>query len=128
MLGGRLSVFEPAVNWCLFLLIVLVLASMKDPDDQIQISTKRRFWCFISFAAVFCSTLFSMLFMYTPFGSEVILGVQGRYFLPALPLLFLAVGSENIHLTQKSKQRFAVVSTTVNSAALIEIFLWILSR
>lgn len=128
MLGGRLSVFEPTVNWCLFLLIVLVLAAMKDPDDQIQLSIKCRFWCFASFAAVFCSTLFSMLFMYTPFGSEVILGVQGRYFLPALPLLFLAIGSENIRLTQKSKQWFAVASATVNSAALIEIFLWVLSR
>lgn len=38
-----------------------------------------------------CATLFAMMVAYTPLGYSAIEGVQGRYFLPILPLALLAV-------------------------------------
>lgn len=41
--------------------------------------------------------LAAMLISYTYVGSDIILGVQGRYFLPVLPLILLIIqGSKNI--------------------------------
>lgn len=43
------------------------------------------------FASVVLAAMLTMLFAYTKFGSDIIDGVQGRYFIPALPLFGLAV-------------------------------------
>ncbi len=50
--------------------------------------------CFCTVAA----TLFIMLMSWTPLGSPVVEGVQGRYFLPILPLGLLALRSRSVTL------------------------------
>jgi uncharacterized membrane protein len=43
-----------------------------------------------------CATVFAMLVAYTPMGNPIVLGVQGRYFLPLLPLLLVMVRSSGL--------------------------------
>lgn len=127
MLGGRLAVFEPVVDWTLMLLCTLLLASGHDPDDRLKLSMKHRILFLFGFLLTFFSCMLLMMFMWTPIGSEIIEGVQGRYFLPVLPLLFLFVGMNSITLSQQAKRWLTTLVLTFNSAAFIELLMWIRS-
>ena len=51
-----------------------------------------------------------MLLSWTPIGSGVIQGVQGRYFLPILPLTLLIFENDIIFM-RKNIERFLVLAT-----------------
>jgi len=125
MLGGRLAVFDSVLDWTLFLLCTLLLSSARDPEDQIQLPMKHRVLCLGGFVATVLGAMLLMLFMWTPVNNEVIEGVQGRYFLPALPMLCLFLGMNSITLTEKAKRVLTTSALTLNAAALIEVFMWI---
>lgn len=125
MLGGRIAAFVPVINWSLPLLVALVLASMRDPDDTFALPMGHRLLHGSAFAVIFFKSLLLMMFMFTPYGSEVIDGVQGRYFLPALPLLCTFWGAESISLTEKAKRWLTTLVFSCNAAIWIELLMWI---
>lgn len=125
MLGGRIAAFTPVINWSLPLLITLVLASMRDPEDSIVLPMGHRLLHFSSFLIIFMKSMILMMFMWTPLGNEVIDGVQGRYFLPALPLLCTFLGANSITLTEKAKRWLTALVFTCNAAVWIEVLMWI---
>ena len=125
MLGGRLAVFEPTLDWSLFLHCAFLLASVRDPEDHIILPMKHRVLCMGGFVATVLTTMLLMLFMYTPVGREVIEGVQGRYFLPVLPMLFLFLGMDSITLSEKTKGWLTTIVLSINAAAWIEVLMWI---
>ena len=58
-----------------------------------------------------------MLLSYTPAGSGVIYGIQGRYFFPVMALLMLAItkfGLQKSRLTCDGKTREASMKTSIN--------------
>lgn len=128
MLGGRLSVFNPAVNWLLILLVTLVMAAMKTPEDSLEIPFRHRLVCLGAFLLTFIGTLIIMLVGFTPFGYGVIEGVQGRYFLPVLPLLFVFLGSKHITINGDAQRWLTTLVITCNAASLLEILMWILQH
>ncbi|MDD3335504.1 MAG: DUF2142 domain-containing protein [Eubacteriales bacterium] len=128
MLGGRLSVFDPIIDWHVILLVALVFAAQKDPADTIRLSASTKAVGVFGFVIALLSVMLMMLFMYTPFGREVIEGVQGRYLLPILPVFMLALSSEEICLTEVAKRWLGVIVITINGAAVVEIWQWILQK
>ena len=65
---------------------VLFMDSARHPDN-------RRFQlaCILTFIASYLATILSIYTTFTPVGADEILGVQGRYFVPLAPLLFLVL-------------------------------------
>ena len=61
---------------------------------------RQRVWTGFLCAACGGLTMLSMLIAWTPVSSRVILGVQGRYFLPFLPVLLLALKNRTVVLTK----------------------------
>ena len=59
---------------------------------------KHRFVSLILCLGTVIATLLIMLLSWTPLGSPVVEGVQGRYFLPILPLALVAVRSQTLTL------------------------------
>lgn len=51
----------------------------------------QRIWLVLCVLGLVCAVLLSFLSAYTPKGTDYALGVQGRYFLPALPMLLCAL-------------------------------------
>ena len=49
--------------------------------------------------------MLSMLLAWTPIGSKVISGVQGRYFLPFLPVLLMALKNDALVLTRERNRK-----------------------
>ncbi|MBQ7860213.1 MAG: DUF2142 domain-containing protein, partial [Faecalibacterium sp.] len=57
----------------------------------------RRLWGVLIFVGVVGATVLACI-MWTPINYTVIFGVQGRYFLPALPLLAAALQTRTVRL------------------------------
>jgi uncharacterized membrane protein len=58
-----------------------------------QVSKNFRFIFMLVFAAGYLATIVSLYLTFTPVGSDQVLGVQGRYFIPLMLLLFLTLSS-----------------------------------
>jgi uncharacterized membrane protein len=80
----------PAATYFFFtigLVLVLFVA-----DDRRNITRRERVSLFIVFLLACVMTVTSLYLSVSPVGSEIIRGVQGRYFIPVVPLLFLSIG------------------------------------
>ena len=72
------------------MLIVLLIAAANDRHTD-DLKTKDIVVCLlVVFIALFSTP--AMLLSWTPEGSDVILGIQGHYYLPVLPLIALTSG------------------------------------
>lgn len=69
---------------------LLVLSVALRGQEEIKILPGQRVSFVGCFAAIVLLTMFAMLIGWTLAGDSVVQGVQGRYFLPALPLLCMA--------------------------------------
>ena len=66
--------------------------------------------------------MLSMLIAWTPVSSRVILGVQGRYFLPFLPVLLLALKNHTVVLTKDKNRSILYLMCCLNGYALVRLF------
>ncbi len=80
-------------------LVALILVSMVD-KSQLKINPKQKLVAFITFFAMFSLVILYEYVTFTPVGYDIIYGVQGRYFIPVAPLLFLLfyLNRDNINL------------------------------
>lgn len=78
--------------------------SFRKQGETLKISKRQR--GVIRFICLGCAgaVMFSMLLAWTPVSSAVITGVQGRYFLPFLPVLLISLKNDLVVLT-KDKSR-----------------------
>ena len=96
-IGGRLglSVYVPGIVMFAFIIILLLAAMRKDSLGK-GFSRGSRIYlasvCLIGFALIFAS----MLFASTPTDSSILLGIQGRYFIPFLPLILVLTRSKRL--------------------------------
>jgi uncharacterized membrane protein len=88
----------------IFFVIGLVLALFLAGGGR-TITKKERASLLIVFLLACVMTVTSLYLSFSPVGSEIIRGVQGRYFIPVTPLLFLSIGG----LTLAGKWQATVV-------------------
>lgn len=106
MIGGNLGwlAYEVDAVLVLFLLgwtMLTALAVKEDKDNGSVVAVmpvKHRIVSLILCFATVVATLLIMLLSWTPLGSPVVEGVQGRYFLPVLPLVLVALRNKKIML------------------------------
>ncbi|MDO4483123.1 MAG: DUF2142 domain-containing protein [Clostridia bacterium] len=99
--GLSLQIFPGYVYFMLF----LVLLSAVTSKGETPLKPVRR-WSFLTIAAlVVLATMGTMLIAWTPMGAAAIDGVQGRYFIPLLPLVFIAM-ENSCFAAQKDYYRF----------------------
>lgn len=101
MLGSTLGWLEYRTDAAVtaFLLIWTLLSGLCK-DGMMPAGHKIVSW--ISCFLVVFLTMFIMLLSWTPLSSRVIEGVQGRYFLPILPLVLLTLQNRRIRITGMS--------------------------
>ena len=85
-------------------------------------SGRHRVWTGFLCAACAGLTMLSMLIAWTPVSSRVILGVQGRYFLPFLPVLLLALKNQTVVLTKDENRSILYLMCCLNGYALVRLF------
>ena len=118
-LGNIDQVLDVPYFIILFLTFALVVMVLKKPGDEtIYIKGWKRAWIWFLFLACAGTTMFSMLVAWTPASSRVILGVQGRYFLPLLPIFLLTFKNEWLVLKKNYDRQllFLIICSDVYAA------------
>lgn len=106
MIGSTLGWLQPTLTMPTYLivayLLILIRASQISIDDSRELLFAERLQYAGVFILVVLAVLTTFVFGGTPVSSEVIIGVQGRYFLPALPLALLASRSSSISISARN--------------------------
>ena len=126
MIGGWLGNLDQVLDVPYLVVWILTLCliglALKIPAEQIRMNLRQRFWVGVLAAACAGLTMLSMLIAWTPLSSRVILGVQGRYFLPFLPVLLLALKNHTVVLTKDKNRSILYLMCCLNGYALVRLF------
>lgn len=92
-LGNRLGWLEIQIPFIIVVLffILIMVASIKGKTESAVIELRQRSFYILICAMTFMAIIATLMLSYTPFGSSLIEGVQGRYFLPFLPILMISL-------------------------------------
>lgn len=106
----------------LFLSFCLLGLSFRKPGESISIKGGQRIWVWVICLVCVGATMFSMLLAWTPVSSAVITGVQGRYFLPVLPLFLMSLKNDFVVLSKNADRTILYLMCCVNGYALLRLF------
>lgn len=100
--GSSLGWLQPnlaAPSWLMgAYVIVLLCAAQRPGEGEVAIRPRHRAAFLAVAALVWLAAMLSMAVAWTPNTADTIQGVQGRYLLPALPLLLLGLRSRSLRL------------------------------
>ncbi len=112
---GRLGWLDTGLPYGLrlfYLLGLLVLARL-DFRPEIHFGLWRKFLSLTVFLGIFLPLFFVFWLTWTPAGSGQIEGIQGRYFIPIVPLLFLLLYNDRKKVSNAGLQWWAPVSMAI---------------
>ena len=72
--------------------------TIKKSDEKYVLLPGQRLWIFLVIAGIASLACLALLFDWTPVKSNYVYGVQGRYFLPMLPLLMMLCKNKQIEM------------------------------
>lgn len=108
MIGGSLgwlNIKVPIIFVLPFFLLLFYAGARREDETQ-PISVASKLWMGVVFLGICFLACLGMLLYWTPTSSTIIQGVQGRYFLPALVLPFIASRTKT---TQVSKNADKII-------------------
>lgn len=109
-------------------IVIMILATVMLRKEKVCFRIGDRLWLGFLVLGIVGTSCLSMLLSYTSIYSPVMQGVQGRYFLPAWPLLLLALRNRNLTL-EKDINYFLVWSMGILQViTLLYLFQTIISR
>lgn len=111
----------PYLTVCWFT-ISLLLLTLRKPGEMIQIRGGQRIWVWVTCFGCAAAILFSMLLAWTPVSSRIITGVQGRYFLPILPVFLMSIKQDFVVLTRNRDREILFLMCVVNAYVLLRLF------
>lgn len=113
ILGGKLGRLEVYIPWyiLMFFFIILVLSSMKQKDEKTFIKKGQRYFIVLLGCISTALTMLSMLLAWTQNTYNYITGLQGRYFLPVMAVMFLVL--RNGKVVHVKKNRVVLMQLTV---------------
>ena len=128
LIGDNLGWFEISIPIDLTIMsAIIVVLSINNNDEKITVRIRHK----LAYSAVFlvvslliCS---SMLLAWTPISYKAIAGVQGRYFLPVIPLLLFCVIDKK-RISNNNSNYIIIGTCLVNFLVVLRIFETIIMR
>lgn len=134
-LGVNLGWFNIPIHTTYIYAILVLLVLSLFVKQKISITGRTAVACEVIFFATAGIVILSMLMSWTPLSSHAIEGVQGRYFLPVLPLMLLPLLSSGrneggmVRLKAETAGKRIIMATgCVNYFVVLRIFETIMSR
>lgn len=112
---GSSNIFIP-IFWVMAYMFVLFLAGTRLQGQTQKVKPGHKIWMCVICAGVFFLLEVAMMIGWTPTYYAQIMGVQGRYFLPVLPLIMLVLQNNTIMLKKDQTQKLLVSSFAINAA------------
>ena len=92
------------------------------PGEKQMMTAKDQVWVAALCTLCTLAAMGSMLIAWTPLSSPVISGVQGRYFLPFLPVLLMAFKNDLIVLTKNGNRSILYLMCCANGYVALRLF------
>lgn len=126
MIGSKLGNLDEILNVpyvaVMALTGCLIMLVLRKPGENLVLVKGRRIWILTVCALCTGVTMLSMLIAWTPLSSSVILGVQGRYFLPFLPVFLMACKNDAVVLTKNRNRSILYLMFCINCYVLLRLF------
>ena len=98
---GWLSISVPTIYITLY--ILLLMASIFIEDNKVVFDIKEKIWILILTIIMYLLVTTGLYLQWTGVGSNVVAGVQGRYFLPFMILALMTLCRKNDFIKLKNK-------------------------
>lgn len=124
-LPGEPIVYRLEISWIITigLLLVLLMACLRQVGQPCRLTKSSRRWVRGVVLAVVLLTVAACI-SWTPINSTVIFGIQGRYFLPVLPLVLLLLGEwDSVALKKDRTAGLQLTQAILCGAAALESLL-----
>ena len=124
MIGISLGWLDIGINsmYITLFLILLVLSPFLDKNEK-QLEKWQKIWIWLISIAAYCLVFIALYIGWSPVGSLVVLGVQGRYLLPILPLVLLAFCQKESNIKIKNINIYLpIILTILNLLVTYQIF------
>lgn len=126
MIGAYLGNLDPVLDVPYVLVVLFTLCllglALRKPGESLFITGGKRLWVLVVCAGCGAAVMLSMLIAWTPLSSRVINGVQGRYFLPFLPVLLLALKNDWVVLTKERNRSILYLMCCLNGYELLRLY------
>ncbi len=121
-LGNIDTVLDVPYLFVVFFSTGLLILALRKPGDKLVLTGGKRIW--IWFLCLLCAgaAMFSMLLAWTPVSSRIICGVQGRYFLPFLPVLLMSLKNDFVVLNRNRDREILYLMCCANAYIMMRIF------
>ena len=119
---GSLLVNLPGIFKITFLFMIL-LASFRAQSSDIKLRKKTKivfFW--VALLTVICIAV-GMLISWTPLSSNVILGIQGRYYIPVIFMFLILLNNDEIRVSDRIQSVLPSIAIVTDLAAAAYIYL-----
>lgn len=124
---GWLDTFVPQLIAVISIIFILI-STLRRKSDTLSIPTSMKYASIATFLGI-SAIIFSVLFLdWTSIGDSLIQGMQGRYFLPILPMIYIIAQNRNITIQKEIDHYLILFSTYLNCMALFHVTLYALSR
>ena len=113
--------FELEMPWFLVIpyIVVLLMSFMYIEEEPAPLGLAQKFYSLLLFGLAFLFIEITLLLDHTTRDSQNILGVQGRYFIPALPLLFLFVRNSMVTIKKNFYKYLIFAMSSMNCCMFI---------
>ena len=130
LLGQQLGWLEIQLNMLIPFSFagLLMLSTIKKEGEPIYFRTSDKIISIAIIISVAFLALFTMMLAWTPDTSLFVQGVQGRYYIPVLPLLLLLLRNQNITVKKPIYPKLIFSAVLLNAWALINVMEIVLSR
>lgn len=126
MIGASLGNLDPVLDVPYVVVVTLSLCllglTLRKPGENLHFSGGQRVWIGVVCAGCAGLVMLSMLIAWTPLSARVINGVQGRYFLPFLPVLLFALKNNTVVLTKNPNRSILYLMCCLDAYALIRLY------
>lgn len=101
--------------------VFLLCSAQRSEDDPLEIALWQRVVFLAISGAVWLAVMLSMTVSWTPMSSLTVQGVQGRYILPVLPLIFLALRSKRLLVLRDGWVSSLAVPVVLNAVFMVRL-------
>ena len=107
---------------------LIILSAIRKVSEKHVLSAGQRLWIFLVIAGVSVLVGAALLFDWTPIESNYVYGVQGRYFLPMLPLLMILCKNYQIEMKESMTRYIAVALYVLQYLTVYHVYVTIIGR
>lgn len=129
MIGSQMGWLEikiPSIIITGFIILLLISVFKRENEESISVGSK--LWIAILGSSGILAVCLSMLLTWTRKSAVRIEGVQGRYFLPYLPMLLMTARNQYIVIRKSITSQVIFVTVFLQISTILTIFIFAMSR